>query len=109
MLQLSTKAPRHVSDMSLQYVSALYVLRVVAALFVYAGHQPKLPQPGELPSRMQVNGTVREEITANQKNVPAGASQLFLNGAPIDVDSMDTFTLLDRYMISCHPINLQWL
>jgi len=43
-----------------------------------------------------VNGSVREEVTANQRVVPAGMSRLYLNGAAVDVDNIDPFAFLDR-------------
>ena len=39
---------------------------------------------------------MREEVTANQRVVPAGMSRLYLNGAAVDVDNIDPFAFLDR-------------
>jgi UDP-glucose:glycoprotein glucosyltransferase len=47
-------------------------------------------------SRMQVNGSVREEVTDNQRVVPAGMSRLYLNGAAVDIDNIDPFAFVDR-------------
>ncbi|KAG6576980.1 UDP-glucose:glycoprotein glucosyltransferase, partial [Cucurbita argyrosperma subsp. sororia] len=46
-------------------------------------------------SRMKLNDSVKDEITANQRMVPPGKSLMALNGALINIEDVDLYLLID--------------
>ncbi|XP_024024438.1 UDP-glucose:glycoprotein glucosyltransferase isoform X2 [Morus notabilis] len=46
-------------------------------------------------SRMKLNDSVKDEITANQRMIPPGKSLMALNGALINIDDVDLYSLVD--------------
>ncbi|KAJ8755614.1 hypothetical protein K2173_022209 [Erythroxylum novogranatense] len=46
-------------------------------------------------SRMKLNDSVKDEITANQRMIPPGKSLMALNGALINIEDIDLFLLID--------------
>lgn len=46
-------------------------------------------------SRMKLNDSVKDEITANQRMIPPGKSLMALNGALINIEDIDLYLLLD--------------
>ncbi|KAI4296235.1 hypothetical protein L6164_036209 [Bauhinia variegata] len=46
-------------------------------------------------SRMKLNDSVAEEITANQRMIPPGKSLMALNGALLNVEDVDLYLLVD--------------
>ena len=47
-------------------------------------------------SRMELNQQVSSEVENNQRKVPPGSIVMSLNGAPIELDTVDIFALTDR-------------
>lgn len=46
-------------------------------------------------SRMKLNDSVKDEITANQRMIPPGKSLMALNGALINIEDVDLYLLID--------------
>ncbi|KAL6178989.1 hypothetical protein ACLB2K_050505 [Fragaria x ananassa] len=46
-------------------------------------------------SRMKLNDSVKDEITANQRMIPPGKSLMALNGALINIEDVDLYLLVD--------------
>eukprot|EP00257_Ricinus_communis_P021573 XP_015581097.1 UDP-glucose:glycoprotein glucosyltransferase isoform X1 [Ricinus communis] len=46
-------------------------------------------------SRMKLNDSIKDEITANQRMIPPGKSLMALNGALINVEDIDLYLLID--------------
>lgn len=46
-------------------------------------------------SRMKLNDSVKDEISANQRMIPPGKSLMALNGALLNIDDIDLYLLLD--------------
>ncbi|XP_068312697.1 UDP-glucose:glycoprotein glucosyltransferase-like [Pyrus communis] len=46
-------------------------------------------------SRMKLNDSVKDEISANQKMIPPGKSLMALNGALLNIEDIDLYLLLD--------------
>ncbi|MCI09680.1 UDP-glucose:glycoprotein glucosyltransferase-like, partial [Trifolium medium] len=46
-------------------------------------------------SRMKLDDSVRDEITANQRMIPPGKSLMALNGALLNVEDIDLNLLID--------------
>ncbi|KDP38843.1 hypothetical protein JCGZ_05000 [Jatropha curcas] len=46
-------------------------------------------------SRMKLNSSIKDEITANQRMIPPGKSLLALNGALINIEDIDLYLLVD--------------
>ncbi|CAK7357042.1 unnamed protein product [Dovyalis caffra] len=46
-------------------------------------------------SRMKLNDSVKDEITANQRMIPPGKSLMALNGALINIEDIDLYLLVD--------------
>ncbi|XVF67689.1 hypothetical protein PTKIN_Ptkin10aG0141700 [Pterospermum kingtungense] len=46
-------------------------------------------------SRMKLNDSVKDEIIANQRMIPAGKSLMALNGALINIEDIDLYLLID--------------
>ncbi|KAK9134686.1 hypothetical protein Syun_014016 [Stephania yunnanensis] len=46
-------------------------------------------------SRMKIDDSIKDEINANQRMLPPGKSLLALNGALVNIEDIDIFTLID--------------
>lgn len=46
-------------------------------------------------SRMKLNESIKDEIGSNQRMIPPGKSLMALNGALINIDDIDLYTLID--------------
>ncbi|KAG0591180.1 hypothetical protein KC19_1G156300 [Ceratodon purpureus] len=46
-------------------------------------------------SRMQMNETIKEEIMSNQRLLPAGKNLVSINGALLNLDTLDLFSLIE--------------
>ncbi|KAK3016326.1 hypothetical protein RJ639_007306, partial [Escallonia herrerae] len=46
-------------------------------------------------SRMKLNDSIKDEITANQRMIPPGKSLMALNGALVDIEDIDLYLLVD--------------
>ncbi|XP_024372023.1 UDP-glucose:glycoprotein glucosyltransferase isoform X2 [Physcomitrium patens] len=46
-------------------------------------------------SRMQINDTIKEEIMSNQRLLPAGKNLMAINGAILNIETIDLFSLIE--------------
>jgi UDP-glucose:glycoprotein glucosyltransferase len=79
----------------LGYQTAQRIIRASEPLKLMQEINQNFPNLVSSLSRMQVNETIKDEIVSNQQMLPPGKNLVAINGAVINLETVDIFSLID--------------